>query len=69
MGGVNVRMVQMRNPWKGDDGWKGDYSVTKGGTKYDQLKAALELSQGGIKVEAGKYWMSFADFVKEYSSV
>lgn len=62
-------MVQMRNPWKGDDGWTGDYSSTKGGVKFDQLKAALEITQGGIKVEAGKFWMGFEDFVKEYSRV
>lgn len=67
MGGSPVRMVQMRNPWKGDDGWKGDYSEVKGGEKWSQLKAALKISQGGIKVEAGKFWMSFEDFVKEYS--
>jgi len=62
-------MLQMRNPWEGDDGWKGDYSSTKGGPKYDQLKAALKLSQGGIKIENGKFWISFDDFVKEYSRV
>jgi hypothetical protein len=62
-------MVQMRNPWKGDDGWKGDYSQFKGGSKWTQLNAALASSQGGLKVEAGKFWISFDDFVKEYSRV
>lgn len=41
MNSVPVKMVQMRNPWKGDDGWKGDYSKTKGGEKWEQLGAAL----------------------------
>lgn len=63
-----VKMIQMRNPWKGDDGWKGDYSKTKGGEKWTQLGAALE-AQGGLKEEAGKFWMSFDDFVKEYSEL
>ena len=67
MDGESVRMVQMRNPWKTDDGWKGDYSVKQGGAKYDQLKAALEVTQGGIKIEAGKFWISFDDFTREYS--
>jgi len=69
MGGEAVRMVQMRNPWEGPDGWNGDYSVTQGGAKYEDLKAALEVAQGGIKIEDGKFWMSFNDFTKEYSGM
>jgi len=65
----SVNMVQMRNPWKGDDGWKGDYSKTKGGSKYADLLAALKTHQGGLKEEAGKFWMSFDDCVKEYSTL
>ena len=47
MNSQEVKMVQMRNPWKGDDGWTGDYSKTKGGEKWEQLGAALE-AQGGV---------------------
>ena len=59
-------MVQLRNPWKGNDGWKGDYSETKGGAKWAALVAGLK-AHGGIKKEAGKFWMAYYDFVKEYS--
>jgi len=65
MGGAYVKMVQMRNPWRGDSGWKGDYSEVKGGVKWANLKAALGDS---FKVDAGKYWISWSDFLKEYSS-
>jgi len=66
MNGVPVKMVQLRNPWKGNDGWKGDYSETKGGAKWAALVAGLK-AHGGIKKEAGKFWMAYYDFVKEYS--
>jgi hypothetical protein len=62
MDGTDVKMLQMRNPWKGDAGWTGDYSKTKGGDKWEQLGKALE-AQGGIKEEAGKFWISYNDFV------
>jgi len=37
MDGTDVKMLQMRNPWKGDSGWEGDYSETLGGDKWEQL--------------------------------
>ena len=65
IGGTPTKMVMMRNPWKGDSQWKGDYSITKGGDMREQLKKALE-NQGGLKEENGKYWISYVDFCKEY---
>jgi len=62
-------MVQLRNPWSRHDGWNGDYSDAQGGAKYEDLKAALMTFQGGIKIEVGKFWMSFDDFTKEYYKV
>lgn len=68
MAGEVVRMVQMRNPWNGHDGWTGDYSDIKGGEKFEQLKEALNLGNGFVE-ESGKYWMSFDDFTREYADL
>jgi len=62
MAGTPTKMLQLRNPWKGDDGWTGDYSKAKGGVHWDNLGTALA-AVGGIKEEAGKFWMSYKDFL------
>lgn len=67
--GTPTKMVQMRNPWKKHDGgWTGDYSETKGGATWTNLVKALEAS-GGLKVEAGKFWMCYTDFLKHYANL
>jgi len=52
--GEDVKMVKMRNPWKGDAEWTGDYSKKEGGEKMrENLIKALEEKEGEFTYEDG----------------
>lgn len=51
--GKDVKMVKMRNPWKGDAEWDGAYSHVQGGEMRENLIEALEIEEGEFTFEDG----------------
>ena len=71
---VGFDLVRVSNPWGSDEtgygGWKGDWSVES--AKWDDFPEVLEtLRENGVDWERGRpdgtFWMSFADFTKQFS--
>jgi len=62
--GTPTKLVMMRNPWKGKAAWNGAYS--EGTSEWTKLNAAVE---GGVKLEDGKFWISYADFIVQFSRI
>ena len=58
------KVVQVRNPW-GHNKWKGKFSEDDP-TSYSALKQALGSE---FKEEAGKFWMSYEDFLLHFSRI
>ncbi|KAM8939755.1 calpain-1 catalytic subunit [Pelodytes ibericus] len=61
--GQNTKLIRMRNPW-GEVEWTGAWSDSSG--EWNQVDPA-QRQELVIKMEDGEFWMSFQDFLREYS--
>ncbi|XP_078062310.1 calpain-1 catalytic subunit-like isoform X2 [Mustelus asterias] len=58
-----VKLVRLRNPW-GEVEWTGAWSDSS--REWNQLDPS-ECNQMRVKLEDGEFWMSFADFQREFN--
>uniref|UniRef100_A0A8C4WWS1 Calpain-3 n=1 Tax=Eptatretus burgeri TaxID=7764 RepID=A0A8C4WWS1_EPTBU len=61
-----VRLVRLRNPW-GEVEWNGPWSDDSWEWRVLEPKQRARLQQ--IRAEDGEFWMSFADFMKNFSKL
>ncbi|XP_025771161.1 calpain-1 catalytic subunit [Puma concolor] len=61
--GQMVSLIRMRNPW-GEVEWTGAWS--DGSSEWNNVDP-YEREQLRIKMEDGEFWMSFRDFLREFS--
>ncbi|XP_032746989.1 calpain-1 catalytic subunit isoform X2 [Rattus rattus] len=63
--GQRVNLIRMRNPW-GEVEWKGPWSDNS----YEWNKVdPYEREQLRVKMEDGEFWMSFRDFIREFTKL
>lgn len=63
--GQRVNLIRMRNPW-GEVEWKGPWSDSS----YEWNKVdPYEREQLRVKMEDGEFWMSFRDFIREFTKL
>ncbi|XP_070772477.1 calpain-2 catalytic subunit-like [Enoplosus armatus] len=61
--GDMVQLIRIRNPW-GEVEWNGDWSDNSSQWKYVSDEARARLTN---RSEDGEFWMSFSDFLRQYS--
>ncbi|XP_067400078.1 calpain-1 catalytic subunit [Emydura macquarii macquarii] len=61
--GQTVNLIRMRNPW-GEVEWTGAWSDNS--SEWNALEASVG-QQLRIKMEDGEFWMSFQDFLREFT--
>ncbi|KAK7813162.1 hypothetical protein U0070_005067 [Myodes glareolus] len=61
--GQRVSLIRMRNPW-GEVEWKGPWCDSS--SEWNKVDP-YEREQLRIKMEDGEFWMSFQDFVREFT--
>uniref|UniRef100_A0A4X2K0Y3 Calpain-1 catalytic subunit n=1 Tax=Vombatus ursinus TaxID=29139 RepID=A0A4X2K0Y3_VOMUR len=61
--GRSVNLIRMRNPW-GEVEWTGPWSDSS--SEWNQIDPSHR-QQLQIKMEDGEFWMSFNDFLREFS--
>ncbi|XP_068116425.1 calpain-1 catalytic subunit isoform X1 [Hyperolius riggenbachi] len=61
--GQNIQLIRMRNPW-GEVEWTGAWSDNSNEWNHVDQSERDKLQR---KMEDGEFWMSFQDFLREYS--
>ncbi|XP_036619534.1 calpain-1 catalytic subunit [Trichosurus vulpecula] len=61
--GHSVNLIRMRNPW-GEVEWTGPWSDSS--SEWNQVDPS-DRQQLQVKMEDGEFWMSFNDFLREFS--
>lgn len=63
--GQRVNLIGMRNPW-GEVEWKGPWSDSS--SEWSRVDS-YEREQLRVKLEDGEFWMSFGDFLREFTKL